>query len=229
MSIPSIIRKAVIAVVAAVALAQASFAQEPANKPGVAINRGSPITFVTASAPVRVLTEVVKTSKPTDLLLSVTAETSIITDVTTTGSQTQSADGKLEFFITLDNDPNPILPTGSAGPNQTRQGDTGRIVFANQIYRSRTMFNDPMDNSDEIQTYLETKHATGFNWAVLNAQSGIHTINVWAQYSENESSTAAMATGVIGNRSLIVQPIKCQVNESVVDGTTSPLAPIPLN
>ena len=228
MSIPSILSKASIAVVAAVALAQVSFAQEPANKPGVAINRGSPITFVTTSTPVRVLTEVVKTSKPTDLLLSVTAETSIITDVTTTGSQTQSADGKLEFYITLDNDPTPILPTGQAGANQTRQGDTGRIVFANQIYRRTTSLGAD-DQNDMINTYLETKHATGFNWAVLNAQAGVHTINVWAEYTENESSTAALATGVIGNRSLIVQPIKCQVNESVVDGTTSPLAPVTLN
>ena len=229
MSIPSIVTKATIAVVAAVALAQASFAQEPANKPGVAINRGSPITFVNTSAPVRVLTEVVKTSKPTDLLLSVTAETSIITDVTTTGSETQRAEGKLEFFITLDNDPNPILPTGNPGPNHTRQGDTGRIVFANQIYRRTTSLGAD-DTNDTIETYLETKHATGFNWAVLNAQSGTHTINVWAEYTESETSpTAAMATGVIGNRSLIVQPIKCQVNESVVDGTTSPLAPVTLN
>ena len=228
MSIPSIIRNAVIAVVAAVALAQTSFAQEPANKPGVAINRGAPITFVNTSAPVRVLTEVVKTSKPTDLLLSVTAETSIITDVTTTGSQTQSADGKLEFYITLDNDPTPILPSGSPASNQTRQGDTGRIVFANQIYRRTTNLGTD-DENDTIQTYLETKHATGFNWAVLNAQAGIHTITVWAEYTENESSTAALATGVIGNRSLIVQPIKCQVNESVMDGTPAPVVPITLN
>ena len=227
MSIPSIIRTAAVAVVAAVALAQTSFAQEPANKPGVAINRGAPITFVNASAPVKVLTEVVKTSKPTDLLLSVTAETSIITQVMTTGSETQSAEGKLVFYITLDNDPNPILPSGAPGPGQTIQGDTGEIVFANQVY-SRTTNLGLDDDNDMVSTYLATKHATGFNWAVLNAQAGIHTITVWAKYDEAETSTA-MATGVVGNRSLIVQPIKCQVNESVVDGTAPPVMPITLN
>jgi hypothetical protein len=226
MSIPSIISKA-LPVVAAVALAQASFAQEPANKPGIAINRGSPITFVTTSAPVKVLTETVKTSKPTDLLFSVTAETSIITNVMTTGSETQGADGKLEFYITLDNDPNPIMPSGAPGPGQTTQGDTGNIVFANQVYRRTTNIGLD-DQNDMVTTYLETKHATGFNWAVLNAQSGIHTINVWAKYTESETSTA-QATGIIGNRSLIVQPVKCQVNESVVDGTTPPPAPVALN
>jgi hypothetical protein len=223
----SIIARTILSALTLVALMPCLQAQEPANKPGVAINRGSPITFVTSSAPVRVLTEVVKASKPTDLLLSVTAETSIITDVATTGSEMQRAEGKLVFYITLNNDPTPILPTGPAGPNQTRQGDTGEIVFANQIY-SRTTNLGLDDNNDMVQTYLETKHATGFNWAVLNAQSGTHTIHVWAKYDESETSTAT-ATGVVGNRSLIVQPVKCQVNESVVDGTTSPLMPITLN
>lgn len=210
----------------ALTLASSSFAQEPANKPGVAINRGSPITFVSTSAPVKILTEVVKTSKPTDLLLSVTAETSIISDVLTTGSETQRAEGKLVFYITLDNDPNPILPTGAPGPSHPRQGDTGEIVFANQIYsRSTSLLAD--DTLDQVQTYLETKHATGFNWAVLNAQGGTHTITVWAKYDESETSTA-QATGVVGNRSLIVQPVKCQVNENVVDGTP-PAMPVPIS
>lgn len=173
----------------------------------------------------KILTETVKTSKPTDLLLSVTAECSIITDVATVGDQTQQAGGKIEVFLTMNNDPTPLMPTGGTGPSHPTQGDTAEVVFANQVYRKSTTVGLD-DQMDRHQTYLETKHANAFNWAVLNAQSGVHTIHVWARYTENET-TSATATGMIGNRSLVVQPVKCQVHETVVDGTPLP-APLPV-
>ncbi len=65
---------------------------------------------------------------------------------------------------------------------------------------------------------------------MLNAGSGTHIIEVFATYSEAESGDAT-AQGVIGNRSLVVQPVKCQVDETVVDNTQDPVTavPIPLN
>ena len=223
----SVLTKSTLAAIALVALGQPTFAQstEPANKPAVAINRTNPITFLAPGQPVRILTETVKTSKPTDLLLSVTAESSIITDVVTTGSETQSADGRIVVYITMNNDPNPIYPSGSPGAGHPTQADTADVVFANQVY-SRTTNLGLDDGNDMIQTYLKTKHASAFNWAVLNAQSGVHTIHVWARYEEEETSTAR-AQGMVGNRSLIVQPVKCQVNETVVDGSAVP-SPMPI-
>ena len=226
MSIPSIVTKATIAVVAAVALAQASFAQspEPANKPAVAINRGS-YTFMGNGETVRILQEVVKTSSPADLLLAVTAESSILTHLVTTGNQTSSADGAIRVFITIDGQI--VSPTaGPTGPGQQRNGDTAEVVFANQTY-SRTTANFVADPNATIDDYIRTKHAAGFNWAVLNVGAGTHTIEVFARYNETETGNG-MAEGIIGNRSLVVQPVKCQVNETVVDDSQLTVPPVPI-
>ena len=198
---------------------------EPANKPAVAINRGS-FTFLEDGQTVRILQELVKTSSPTDLLLSVTAESSIITELTTIGDDTQSADGAIRVYIAIDGVV--VHPTGLNGPGHQRDGDTAEVVFANQIYR-RTTSLDP--NNDTITTYLDTKHAAGFNWAVLNVGAGTHRIEVFARYNEVKTE-GANATGVIGNRSLVVQPVKCQVDETVADDSLLPPPdplPIPLN
>jgi hypothetical protein len=220
----SILRKALLglAIVAVVLLgAQPGFAQEPANKPAVAINRNNPFLFVTPGQTMKILTELVKASKPTDLLLSVTAESSIITTLTTIGNDSSSAEGTLKVYIKIDNQI--VMPTGTPGPGNPPQGDTAEVVFANQSYSRTTSGNDT------IATYLQTKHAAGFNWAVLNVGSGVHTIDVYATYDAT-TSTDATATGVIGNRSLVVQPVKCQVNETVVDGSSAPpIAPITIN
>jgi len=198
-------------------VAQPAQSAEPANKPAVAINRGS-FTFLGNNETVRILQEIVKTSSPTDLLLAVTAESSIITELTTIGDDTQSADGAIRVYIAIDGVV--VHPTGLNGPGHQRDGDTAEVVFANQIYR-RTTSLDP--DSDTITTYLETKHAAGFNWAVLNVGAGTHRIEVFARYNEtNTPGGGAEATGVIGNRSLVVQPVKCQVDETVADDSVLP-------
>lgn len=187
--------------------------QEPSNKPAAMIARGD-ITFATTGQTVEILKEVVKTSKPTDLLMSVTAESSIITDVMTTGDDDQFARGQLEVFITIDGQvvtppPSPAPP----GPGNPPQGDTGPVVFANQRYQRITMLGGD-DTTDTIRTFLETRHAAGFNWMALNVGSGTHTIRVFAEYTQ-QNSAAGSATGVIGNRSLIVQPVKAAQSETI--------------
>lgn len=192
------------------ALAQTN---EPANKTSAMIARGD-IVFATSGQPVLIAEELVKTSKPTDLLLSVTAESSIITQVKTMGSEMQSADGKLEVYIAIDGNivngpaPSPV------GPGNPPHGDTAAVVFANQAYRRTTSLGLD-DTQDTIETYLKTKHASGFNWMAFNVGSGTHRIQVFAQYTETETSPQATAQGVIGNRSLIVQPVKSAVRETV--------------
>ena len=229
MKLQSIVTKSSLAALALAALAQPAFAQtsEPANKPAVAINRGAPLTFVESGETVRILQETVKTSSPTDLLLSVTAESSILTDLITTGNQTSTADGALSVYITIDGQV--VHPSaGTNGPGHQTNGDTAEIVFANQAY-SRTTTGFTTDPQATIDDYIRTKHANAFNWAVLNVGAGIHKIEVFATYRETESGNGR-AEGVIGNRSLVVQPIKCQVDETVVDDSEpTPVLPLPLN
>lgn len=228
MSIRSIAFKGTITAAAAIALAQTSFAQstntEPANKPAVAINRGA-YTFMTTGETVRILQETVKTSSPADLLMSVTAESSILTHLITVGNQTSTADGAIRVYITIDG--KVVHPTaGPTGPGQQTNGDTTAVVFANQTY-SRTTSGFTTDPNATIDDYLKTKHAAGFNWAVLNVGAGTHKIEVFATYNETETGNGT-AEGIIGNRSLVVQPVMCQVNETVVDSTQDPV-PTPID
>jgi hypothetical protein len=193
---------------------QPVLAQEAANKTSAVIMRND-IVFATPATEVLLAEEFVKTSKPTDLLLSVTAESSIITNVMTTGSQTQSAEGQIEVYIKIDGTKYVQPAPAPVGVGNPPHGDTAEVVFANQIYRRTTNLGGD-DNSDTVETYLKTKHAAGFNWMAFNVGSGYHHIEVFARYTETETNApATFAQGVIGNRSLIVQPVKSAVRETV--------------
>ena len=185
--------------------------------------------MVPAGPPVEVLREIVKASKPTDLLLSVTAESSIITDVTTVGTDSSRAEGKLEVFLTVSQQP---LAAPSPAPSAGTHADTAPVVFANRVYQRDTVF---ADEDATIRTFMDTRHAAGFNWAVLNVGSGTWYIQTWARYTEVEKAAPggpATARGFIGNRSLVVQPAKCEVRETIgsdTDPNPPPIVPITLN
>ena len=184
-------------------------AQESANKTSAMVARGD-INFLANGQTVEILSEVVKTSKPTDLLLSVTAESSIITDVTTMGNDDQYAKGALQVYITING--NVVMSPAPAGPGNLPHGDTGGVVFANRMYQRQTTLFD--DEDATIRTFMDTRHAAGFNWMAFNVGSGTHTIKVFATYSQENTGTAS-ASGAIGTRSLVVQPVKSGVRETV--------------
>jgi hypothetical protein len=191
------------------------------------LNRGS-YTFVGDGDTARILQETVKTSSPTDLLLSVTAESSILARLVTMGMIRPNAEGTIRVYITIDGQI--VSPSGGpTGPGQQRRGDTAPVVFANQVY-NRTTSGFTADPQATMDDYTRTKHASGFNWAVLNVGSGTHQIEVFATYSQTTTANGT-TQGVIGNRSLVVQAVKCQVNEILVDTTQNqvPPLPVPLN
>lgn len=175
--------------------------------------------FLVGGEPVLLLQETFKTSKPADLLLNVAAECSIVTEVTTVGNSESTARGQLEFFLTMSTNggtPERIGVTqASTAPNEDEDGDTGEVVFCNRTYeRETTLFND---EDATIRTFMETRNANAFNWLELNAGSGVHTVRLFAQYSEAESTTAGAATasGVVGARTLIIEPVRAKNDEHV--------------
>ena len=182
---------------------QAIANHEPANKVSAA---GSSTELVPATEPVGtvILSEQVKTSTPSDLILGVTAECSITTDVTTVGTDTQGAEGTLKFWVEVDGVP---VPVAQDDP------DAGRVVFCNRLYERTTQF---ADQDAMIKTFLRTRNANGFNWMALNVGHGVHTIEVKAQLT-TDATARASATGVIGNRTLIVEPVKSANDEVVTE------------
>ena len=190
---------ALVAVLAMGPLAQAT--HEPANKTSAA---GSETEIVGANNDVLLMSERVKTSKPEDLILQVTAECSIVTDITTTGTDMQEARGQVRVYVTIDGAPVPV---------SAEDTDNGRVVFCDRLERRETSLGSD-DQSDTIRTFQNTRNANGFNWMALNVGSGVHTIEVRAEFQTNQTSSAD-AEAVVGNRTLIVEPTKAANDEAV--------------
>lgn len=175
-------------------------AQEPANK----VSASGSTMEVFDPGTVTLLTEKVKTSNPTDLILGATLECSITTDVTTVGSDDQKAVGLIRVWVEIDNVPVPVSADDKGA---------GKVVFCNRTYQRVTQLGSD-DNSDSIRTFIETRDANGFNWMALNVGSATHTITLKAELTTTATANAS-AKAVVGNRTLIIEPVKSANNEAV--------------
>lgn len=173
---------------------------QPADQTAAA---GSETEVVGPNEEVVLLSEDVRTSSPSDLVLNVTAECSIVTDVTTVGNDNQRAFGEVKVWVEIDGEHVAISSADS---------DEGRVVFCNRAYeRTTSMFDD---EDATIQTFMETRQANGFNWMALDVGNGVHTIEVKATL-DTESTENAEAEAVVGNRTLIVEPTKAPNDEQL--------------
>lgn len=174
---------------------------EPADKASAA---GSETEVFGANNVVTILSEQVKTAKPTDLILGVTLECSITTDVTTIGSDDQTAFGQVRVWVEIDGNPVRV---------SSEDTDQGRVIFCNRTYQRQTSLGGD-DEQDSIRTFMDTRSANAFNWMALDTGSATHTIEVKAELT-TESTSRASARAVIGNRTLIVEPTKATNDEQV--------------
>lgn len=148
-----------------------------------------------------ILSTELKTSSPTDLLLSFTAECALWTDVMTVGNDQSEAVATVNVWIEVDGERVPVSATGSPG-------DTGQVTLCHRTYRVETMHFD--DENATIERFLRTKQANAFNWISLDPGNGVHEIAVKAQlegHAEAEDGSAR-AKALIGKRTLIVEPVK---------------------
>lgn len=168
------------------------------------------------------LSETMKVSSPTDLILSLTAECSILTSVATLGDGTSEAFGQVQMQVTIDGQPVPVQDSSFGTP----QGDdTGEVVFCNRLHRQRTAgFDDTGEDDNEIEAFLETRNANAFNWISINParydadSDNILEIEVLGTFNTNivsdPGAAPAQAVAVVGNRSLVVEPVKLSVHEN---------------
>lgn len=226
---PEVLRKASTPLVAAllaatlfVAYSVGNTAQAthmPADKIAAA---ASNTEVIGANNTVPLLNETMKVSSPTDLILSLTAECAILTSVATLGDGTSEAFGQVEMQITIDGRPVPVQDSTFGNP----QGDDdGSVVFCNRLQRQRTAgFDDTGEDDNEIESFLNTRHANGFNWISINParydanSDNILEIVVLGTFETNVVSdpgaALAQAVAVVGNRSLVVEPVKLSVHEN---------------
>lgn len=172
---------------------------QPADKVSVT---GSTVEVMNPEEEVVLLETSLRTSTPADLLLSVTAECSIITDVTTVGNDDERAEGKVTVWIEVDGGPDGggyTVPIDRTAEPQ----DNGEVVFCNRSHQSITTLFD--DEDATIQNIIETRAANGFNWVAENMGNGIHDIVVKARFERESTEGSEAHAGVVG-RTLVIEP-----------------------
>lgn len=200
---------AIAAALAALALvgSQAVMATHtPADK---VVAAGSKVVVSGPNVEVPILSATLRSSKPSDLILSVSLECSILTRLRTAssengGTSTALAHGQIRVWVEIDNQIVPINSVGGGEPGN----ETDKVTFCDRAYqRTVTDAENPLDGQDVEEDYIDTKNANAFNWLRLNVGAGVHTIVVKATLLQ-ETQGDATAQAVIGNRSLIVEPAK---------------------
>lgn len=184
---------------------------QPADK---VVAAGSKIKSFAPGENVELLRATLRTSSPTDLILAVSMECSILTRLVTNNSNPDaSAQGKIRSWVEIDGKIVPVNGFSSPGqvgltPENTGN-DSDKVTFCNRVYqRSVTDQEDPLDGIDETRDYIDTKSANAFNWLRLNLGNGVHTIVVKGELSASATGDGSLAEAYVGNRSLIVQPAK---------------------
>lgn len=155
-----------------------------------------------------------RTSSPTDLILAVSMECSIITDNVITGgpdveSETADSRARVRIWVEVDGRVVPVNSISSGATTPPQAGtDSDKVTFCNRVF-TRTVADkeDPLDGIDSSRDYIETKDANAFNWLRLNMGAGVHKIVVKAEFTAS-ATQGSLAKAYIGNRSLIVQPAK---------------------
>lgn len=190
----------------------------PANKVAAS---GSTTEIVHAAADTLLLSETVRINNPTDLIIGVTAECAILTEVTNSANgQTERAFGEVKIYVTIDGIPVKVSSTDA---------EAGKVVFCNRAQEQQwTDSQDPVtggdDGEDQLRQYLDTRTANAFNWMALNVGttypgidgSDVHKIEVWADW-DVQATANAVAKAAVGNRTLVLEPVKAAVGETVTE------------
>ena len=198
---------------------QALATHTPADK---VVARGSKVVAFAPGTNVTLLEATLRTSKPSDLMLHVTMECSILTKLVTNNDDgSSSVSGAVRAWVEVDDKIVPIndQSTPPQDPAQNGNGnDSDKVTFCNRTYsRSVTDDENPLDGIDQESDYIDTKAANAFNWLRLNVGNGVHKIEVVADLTatnpantctRNTANPQTCSEAFVGNRTLIVEPAK---------------------
>ena len=216
---------------------QATATHMPADKVAAA---GSSIDQISDATPI--LSDTMKVSSPSDLILSVTAECSILTALSTEGTsaagaapETDNSEGKVEIWVTIDGTTVPVSTADLDPVADGVQTDDGHAVFCNREYeRSVANAEDDDDGFDSERDYIRTRTANAFNWLAIDTGTAydsptngnnILDIVVYADFTHtpvqcttDDTTSPDFVTcsdAFVGARTLIVEPTKLSIHEQV--------------
>ena len=204
-------------------LRDASASHEPANKGAAA---GSDLDTIGQDQ--LLLSETMKVSSPEDLIVSVTAECSILTAITTNNdSENAFAFGSVRLRVEIDGKEVPVAVDDDATSEDDAADDNdeiGEVTFCNRAYeRTVTDQEDPLDGVDEEDDYIRTRTANAFNWIALDTGvmyddpangNNILTIELFADY-DTSTVGEAVAEAFVGSRTMVIEPIRLSIHEQV--------------
>lgn len=232
----------------------ASATHQPADKTTVAASSIDEVGDNGTAEPV--LREEMKVSSPSDLILQLTAECSILTYLQTgeepgsagENEDTASSTGQIRMWITVDGRVVPVSAMDSRPNEPGVQIDDGKIVFCNRTYTRHvedSETNPPDgDGIDTEEDYIRTRTANAFNWFALDTGfnydspsngNNILEIIVWAEYTKsprtctnlaNPIGETSCADALVGRRSLIVEPVHAANDENTLPAGESGTTPI---
>ena len=213
---------AAVGVTVPVAIAAEGGGGTPANK---AVAAGSTVETIGANQTVTLLSATMKTSKPTDLLMSVSLECSLFTRLLTNNDNPSSvSNASVVAWLEMDGAIVPISSTSTPpqdGAEPPAGGEQDKVTFCDREYsRTVTDQEDPADGIDQEDDYIRTKAAHAFNWVKLNAGSGMHTVELKAEILAT-ASAEDFAEAKVGNRTLVIEPTKMANNAEIAENGTS--------
>jgi hypothetical protein len=198
-----------IAVIFALYTAQrASATHQPADKAAAAADNTETFSGGTAT---ELLETKIRTSKTADLMLHVSLECEIFTQHIRQGATSfNQANGQVRVWVEVDD---VIVPIESfseppQGPGTPIAGeDTVSFCQRNETF-NKTDTNPGPALIGEFENWFQTnRDANSFNWVRLNTGSGIHRVEVVANFIEQSAATTgdfSQAQAAVGNRMLIV-------------------------
>jgi len=161
-----------------------------------------------SSSEVALLRGTLRTSSPTDLQITVTAETGLYTAVTTIGTNDSEARAKILLWVEIDGVRVPVT-FDSNGDGIFTDPDDGRVVFNNRDFGLSSI------NLLAVLTAFEkTRSANAFNWVALNVGPGVHSIVVKGRL-ETIALSAATSAAAVGKRTMIAEPSKLANDVSI--------------
>src|SRR5438046_1948940 len=145
-----------------------------------------------SSGPVTLLSATFRNSTPTDLIIQVTEECALWTDIISPESEAAAA---VTVWVELDGAAVPVT-SDSNGDGVFNDPDDGKTIFCNRAFRIST----PLFVGDIISLFQKTRSANAFNWGALNVGNGIHTLVVKAQLDASVTGVGTFAQAAVGKR-----------------------------
>lgn len=204
----------------------ANATHEPANKGAAA---GSDVRPVDDATPI--LSETMKVSSPEDVIINVSTECAIITELITNNADTSAnAFGSVRLWVEIDGRRVPVATDDTTEDDDDvvnddgDESDIGEVTFCNRAY-SRTVTDGENEGGliDEESDAIHSLAANSFQWLALDTGvvyddpangNNILTVELWADYDVVEE-TNSVADAFVGSRTMIIEPVKVSIHEQV--------------